>query len=187
MAKQNIKTKKGFTIIEVVLVLAIAGLIFLMVFIAWPALQRSQRDTQRRNDYSMLSTAISNYATNNNGKLKNIITTNNKLNPATYINAEGTDPNGWFYELKVCDFSNWTSKCGTKPAKGGGTTTATWTLPSGTSSTLTLGAQVYVIIGADCTGNKDGAAYPAKNVSTRAFAIYGYLESGTQTFCSASQ
>ncbi|MBP5711591.1 MAG: type II secretion system protein, partial [Prevotella sp.] len=65
MAKQNTKTKQGFTIIEVVLVLAIAGLIFLMVFIAWPALQRSQRDTQRRNDYSMLSTAVSNYATNN--------------------------------------------------------------------------------------------------------------------------
>ena len=38
----------GFTIIEVVLVLAIAGLIFLMVFIALPTLQRSQRDTQRR-------------------------------------------------------------------------------------------------------------------------------------------
>ena len=32
------QTKKGFTIIEVVLVLAIAGLIFLMVFIALPAL-----------------------------------------------------------------------------------------------------------------------------------------------------
>jgi prepilin-type N-terminal cleavage/methylation domain-containing protein len=35
----------GFTIIEVVLVLAIAGLIFLIVFLALPALQRSQRDT----------------------------------------------------------------------------------------------------------------------------------------------
>ena len=46
---QNL-TKKGFTIIEVVLVLAIAGLIFLMVFLALPALQRSQRDTQRKQD-----------------------------------------------------------------------------------------------------------------------------------------
>ena len=38
--KANLKsqTKKAFTIIEVVLVLAIAGLIFLMVFIALPAL-----------------------------------------------------------------------------------------------------------------------------------------------------
>ncbi len=40
----------GFTIIEVALVLAIAGLIFLVVFLALPALQRSQRDTARRQD-----------------------------------------------------------------------------------------------------------------------------------------
>lgn len=59
----------GFTIIEVVLVLAIAGLIFLMVFIALPALQRSQRDTQRRNDLARVATAITQYQTNNNGKL----------------------------------------------------------------------------------------------------------------------
>ncbi|MBR5939181.1 type II secretion system protein [Candidatus Saccharibacteria bacterium] len=63
------KTKKhdGFTIIEVVLVLAIAGLIFLMVFIAWPALQRSQRDTQRRNDMARFLSQLSSYQTNNNG------------------------------------------------------------------------------------------------------------------------
>lgn len=36
MTKQQIKDR-GFTIIEVVLVLAIAALIFLMVFIALPA------------------------------------------------------------------------------------------------------------------------------------------------------
>ena len=42
MAPQHYK--KGFTIIEVVLVLAIAGLIFLIVFITLPAMQRGQRD-----------------------------------------------------------------------------------------------------------------------------------------------
>lgn len=60
---------KGFTIIEVVLVLAIAGLIFLMVFTALPALQRSQRDTQRKNDLSRAMTAVNNYTTNNRGAL----------------------------------------------------------------------------------------------------------------------
>ena len=64
MTKQNIKSKEGFTIIEVVLVLAIAGLIFLMVFVALPALQRSQRDTQRRNDLSRLGTALTQWQTN---------------------------------------------------------------------------------------------------------------------------
>lgn len=62
-------TKKGFTIIEVVLVLAIAGLIFLMVFLALPALQRSQRDTQRKNDVSRLQAAINDYKSANRGKL----------------------------------------------------------------------------------------------------------------------
>jgi prepilin-type N-terminal cleavage/methylation domain-containing protein len=61
--------KHGFTIIEVVLVLAIAGLIFLMVFIALPALQRNQRDTQRKNDMGRLSTALVNYTNSNRGNL----------------------------------------------------------------------------------------------------------------------
>ena len=69
MTKENIKSKKGFTIIEVVLVLAIAGLIFLMVFVALPALQRSQRDTQRRDDMARFLSQLSQYQANNNGKV----------------------------------------------------------------------------------------------------------------------
>ena len=53
MSRQQLK-ERGFTIIEVVLVLAIAALIFLMIFIALPALQRSQRDTARKNDVSIV-------------------------------------------------------------------------------------------------------------------------------------
>ena len=52
------KLNHGFTIIEIILVLAVAGLIFLMVFLALPALQRSQRDTQRKNDARNLLAAI---------------------------------------------------------------------------------------------------------------------------------
>lgn len=68
----NVRQKnkeKGFTIIEVVLVLAIAGLIFLMVFIALPALQRNQRDTQRKNDLSRAETAVQQYQSNNRNGL----------------------------------------------------------------------------------------------------------------------
>lgn len=63
------KKNKGFTIIEVMLVLAIAGLIFLAVFIALPALQRGQRDTQRRSDASTFMSQVQSYSTNNNGKV----------------------------------------------------------------------------------------------------------------------
>ncbi|MBR3220509.1 type II secretion system protein, partial [Candidatus Saccharibacteria bacterium] len=69
MSKRQIQTKAGFTIIEVVLVLAIAGLIFMMVFLALPALQRSQRDTQRADDIARLQAAINSYQANNRGRL----------------------------------------------------------------------------------------------------------------------
>ena len=62
------KVRAGFTIIEIVLVLAVAGLIILMVFVALPALQRSQRDTARKNDISRLVSAITDYKTNNRGR-----------------------------------------------------------------------------------------------------------------------
>jgi prepilin-type N-terminal cleavage/methylation domain-containing protein len=62
----NVQQKaKGFTIIEVVLVLAIAGLIFLMVFIALPALQRSQRDSARKTEAGTVVSSIQSYMSNN--------------------------------------------------------------------------------------------------------------------------
>src|SRR5689334_14612455 len=66
----NAQTKKqGFTIIEVVLVLAIAALIFLMIFIALPALQRGQANTARKNDASTIASALGTYRSNKNGSL----------------------------------------------------------------------------------------------------------------------
>lgn len=63
--------KQGFTIIEVVLVLAIAGLIFLMVFIALPALQRGQRDDARKRDVTLIATAVTNFSSANRGRMPN--------------------------------------------------------------------------------------------------------------------
>jgi len=69
----NANTKqKGFTIIEVVLVLAIAALIFLMVFIALPALQRGQRDTGRKQDANTVITALNTWKGNHRGALPDI-------------------------------------------------------------------------------------------------------------------
>ncbi len=60
---------RGFTIIEVILVLAIAGLIFLMVFIALPALQRGQRDAQRKQDLSRVSVQMTNFLSSTRGSV----------------------------------------------------------------------------------------------------------------------
>lgn len=69
MKSTNKPKTQGFTIIEVVLVLAIAGLIFLIVFLALPALQRSQRDTQRKNDLSRFMSQLTQYQSNKQGAI----------------------------------------------------------------------------------------------------------------------
>ena len=127
------KNKKGFTIIEVVLVLAIAGLIFLMVFIALPALQRGQRNTQREDDISRFLTAANDFQTNNNGKTPFLASgghggVNEKFvpryidnecetdtNAGTYkkCGSEFTDPDGTIYQMQhygVPEFGSESSK-----------------------------------------------------------------------------
>ena len=62
-------TKKGFTLIEVVLVLAIGGLIFLLAFIAFRQASINRRVTARRNDANRVVSEISNYAGDHNGAI----------------------------------------------------------------------------------------------------------------------
>ena len=57
--------KRGFTFIEIALVLGIAGLIFLMAFIALPNLWASERDADRRATVMGLISSLKNYQTNN--------------------------------------------------------------------------------------------------------------------------
>ena len=146
MSKRQIQTKAGFTIIEVVLVLAIAGLIFMMVFLALPALQRAQRDTQRSDDIARLQAAINSYQANNRGRLPSdqpevvvgettkaaVKTTNNDGKWATFYanyllvgsgNATDTfeDPDGSPYGLNVV---NCGSSLTDSPAAGADCTNA---------------------------------------------------------------
>lgn len=64
----KLKSKKAFSIIEVVLVLAVAGLIMLAMFIAIPAMQRSKRNTERKDDMARIMKAVTSYQGNHNGK-----------------------------------------------------------------------------------------------------------------------
>jgi prepilin-type N-terminal cleavage/methylation domain-containing protein len=57
----------GFTIVETLIVLAIAGLILLIVFEAIPTLERSSRNNQRKQDVSAILEAVSHYELNNSG------------------------------------------------------------------------------------------------------------------------
>ena len=67
--KKLLKDQKGFTIIEVMIVLVIAAVIILIVFLAVPALQRNARNNQRKSDAARISAAVSEYTNNTNGSL----------------------------------------------------------------------------------------------------------------------
>lgn len=66
--KKLLKNQKGFTIIEVMIVLVIAAVILLIVFIAVPALQRNSRNTQLKNDVASVLGQVSEFASNNAGQ-----------------------------------------------------------------------------------------------------------------------
>jgi len=64
--KNITKQQKGFTIIEVLIVLAIAGLIILIVFLAVPSLQRNSRNTRRKNDAARILSGVVEAGNNSN-------------------------------------------------------------------------------------------------------------------------
>jgi prepilin-type N-terminal cleavage/methylation domain-containing protein len=131
------ENNKGFTIIEVVLVLAIAGLIFLMVFIALPALQAGQRDTARKSDVSNVAAAVNSYSSANRGAFPDTTTLGTQLEistttPVTYgalsnnitsVTVDTTKPaNFTVGDGVITVFKG--MKCGTNSAGGKGTLTA---------------------------------------------------------------
>ena len=67
MLKNLKKRSEGFTIIEVLIVLAIAGLIMLIVFLAVPALRRNSTNNQRNSDASRIAASITECLANRNG------------------------------------------------------------------------------------------------------------------------
>lgn len=159
MAKENIKAKKGFTIIEVVLVLAIAGLIFLMVFVALPALQRSQRDTQRRDDMGRFISQLAQYQTNNNGN----VPSDYADFISKYLKAGGdsfVDPSGAEYTVTVTDCTN----------------ESTCKLPNDTTNDYTNGT-IRLYTNATCNGES-----PSYSKGSRKIAITYKLE-GAGTYC----
>jgi len=63
------KREEGFTIIEVMIVLAIAAVILLIVLLAVPALQRNSRNTQRNNDAATIAAAVNTCLANHNNDI----------------------------------------------------------------------------------------------------------------------
>lgn len=158
--KKSTASNKGFTIIEVVLVLGIAGLIFLMIFIALPTLQRNSRDARRRDDVIAFTEALKKYQINNRGSLPTTadsgletvntsnVYTNTSVKANTwsgfyrdYLPNPFKDPSGDTYGLSV-------AKCNASASGSctGSASSALSNLASGTNHSI------YVIVQASCQG-----------------------------------
>lgn len=151
--KQLVQKDRGFTIIEVVLVLAIAGLIFLMVFLALPALQRGQRDTQRKDDLSRAQTALTSYQSNNKGSLPGSLAADYATFLTSYLTVGGstfTDPSG-------------------KPYIFDRSAAASNTTVSGVDATdsAQTSVRIYVAPGAKCDGESIVTGQGARKVALR--------------------
>lgn len=160
MSNLHKRKSEGFTIIEVLIVLAIAGLIMLIVFLAVPALQRSSRNTQRKNDVSSILGAVTDYTNNNGGTLP--------TSQATLNTAIGNVKLGFFQSANVF----WGA--GTPPASSTPASTG------GTSSTVTT---EDVLIYSSYTCGATPTASPVAGSARSFIALYGIEgASGNNTY-----
>lgn len=159
MLSKTDKRQSGFTIIEVLIVLAIAGLILLIVFLAVPALQRNARNTQRKNDVSAVLGAYSEEVNNNAGQV-----------PAT---CDGTSTTCFVKNVKMSNYDNSTDKVSF-------TKRTTASAPSAVTVTDELRIYNY----AKCNGN----APTATNATSRnVIALYAVeTQGGTTAQCQES-
>ena len=67
--KKSPAKKSGFTLIEIVIVLAIAALIMVIVFVAVSGAQRSRRDTEKRSVAAAVLASLTQCASDNKGKI----------------------------------------------------------------------------------------------------------------------
>lgn len=165
----NIRKQQGFTIIEVVLVLAIAGLIFLMVFIALPTLQTNQRDTQRRDDVARFKAQINQFQANNKGKVPAQTT------GAACVAATGANPKN------AVDFVNGYLTTWEDPTDG-----TSYLAKCKTTAAGVVAAGDWFYANAATTGSECSGEAIVPGAGTRQYAMIMKLE-GSGTICVDNQ
>jgi prepilin-type N-terminal cleavage/methylation domain-containing protein len=177
MLKEIRKHNKGFTIIETMIVLAIAGLILLIVLLAVPALQRASRNNSRKQDASAILSGLSTFDDNNGGQLPLTLAA---FNAGLFAGA-GTTCNSSSGDVKLAYYSCNTS--GTAPGVIF-TTTATAATFTGTS-VANQPDTIWIATDWTCGGQNNPTQTGA---SLRSFAAVYWVEtSGAPTIqCDAS-
>lgn len=195
MKKEN--SKKGFTIVEVALVLAIAGLIFLMVFLVLPSVQRTQRDAKRRDDVGRLLTAITKYQTNNRGSLPSVLKEGDAATSGevtwdqasaagdgaisweglykSFLGESFEDPAGYHYVLSIRD-------CEANTGSGDNSCTFGNQEIDRASSPENAGYKMFVVRRAACDGSR-----AIKSDNPRKVAVLYKMEGSGGAYCANTQ
>jgi prepilin-type N-terminal cleavage/methylation domain-containing protein len=156
LKKLQKSNSEGFTIIEVMIVLAIAALILLIVLLAVPALQRGSRNTQRKNDVSALSSAVGDFINNNNG-----------TGPAAQADVTSLVKN-----VKLSQYDP--AQVFYQGTQASAPTTVSTEATAGSASVLNID-DVIIVKGATCNGNVTAAG------TTRSYAIQYAVEAPSAT------
>lgn len=148
------------------LVLAVAGLIFLMIFIALPALQRAQRDNSRKQYITRVASEVINYYSNNRKFPKEF---SGKVKDKDFP-LKGLEENS---EIETIHFVDYRDR---SYGVVGGTHPWMYHVDNGRPNII------KVFLGGQCAKGENNS-WPAygytwhKNQSNK-FAIFGYLETG---------
>jgi prepilin-type N-terminal cleavage/methylation domain-containing protein len=176
-----LKKAKGFTIIEVLIVLAIAGLILSIVFLAVPQLQRNARDSKRQSIATRLSTELGSYAGNNQGTYPFVGVAG--YNPCVYQGAPtALSCNDW-YSRYVCSSNPCTTaneKINIDDPSTGSPTVINYGFAALTNANYTAG-NAWITVGATCSGDKAGVG--VNSTSSKKFAVTIALERNQTFYC----
>lgn len=157
------KREEGFTIIEVMIVLAIAGLIMVIVFIAVPQLQRNSRDRRRQDTVGRIKAELDTYAGNNNGNYP-------------FRNGTGTGSMADFNSRYI------TNKVEAKDPSSG--TDYTIAIP-GAGTNNPNATQIYVYPGMSCSGEDATGTFAGASSTNneRRFAVRAQLDRSGTFYC----
>ena|SRR5665213_801907 len=181
LGKLKKSNSEGFTIIEIMIVLVIAGLILLIVFLAIPALQRNARNTQRKNDVGAVATSINNFITDNNGLLPDTITVaaggQLKVSNAAVASTPVSDGKAGFYTAVTIVAFAAAPTYGLAPSHNLLSSLFATAYAAAAPPPVLVGPDnLYVVSGASCSSSSAIAAG-----STRSFAMMYELEQAGST------
>ena len=162
------RAEQGFTIIETMFVLAIAGVILLIVFEAIPALTRNGRNNQRKQDVQTILEAVSHYELNNSGNIPDG-SNGNFLQNAKLTYYDGSSP----------QYLSGGGTCSLTLSSGVGVC-APGTSATAVSETNNNADTVYVINYRKCNPNNVGASMNQGAGYNDVVALYA-IETGSAT------